>query len=226
MRLIDADALLLRIDCHGTNKFGMLDEDIREYISKQPTIDPEIVQPQWIPVTERLPKTSKQYLVTVDELRWPKNTYDSVDSPTERLFVTSMYFDCTNKLWHDSDIFWINALIDPEDVLDGYVAVAWLPLPEPYTAKVEDDDNARRVKPLEFDRFKNDTLKDAQPTTPAHWEKADIPLPYQVRTVPTPSRTVAHREMYVCSACGEYSEQNTRYCPHCGARMDRKDGNG
>lgn len=56
MRLIDADALLLRIDCHGTNKFGMLDEDIREYISKQPTIDPEIVQPQWIPVAERMPR--------------------------------------------------------------------------------------------------------------------------------------------------------------------------
>ena len=56
MRLIDADALLLRIDCHGTNKFGMLDEDIREYISKQPTIDPAIVQPQWIPVTERMPQ--------------------------------------------------------------------------------------------------------------------------------------------------------------------------
>lgn len=92
----------------------------------------ELSKFQWIPVTKRLPETSKQYLVTADELRWPKSTYDSVDSPTERLFVTSMYFDCTNKLWHDSDGFVINALIDPEDVLNGYVAVAWLPLPEPY----------------------------------------------------------------------------------------------
>lgn len=92
----------------------------------------ELSKFQWIPVTKRLPETSKQYLVTADELRWPKSTYDSVDSPTERLFVTSMYFDCTNKLWHDSDGFVINALIDPEDVLNGCVAVAWLPLPEPY----------------------------------------------------------------------------------------------
>lgn len=92
----------------------------------------ELSKFQWIPVTKRLPETSKQYLVTVDELRWPKSTYDSVDSPTERLFVTSMHFDCTNRLWHDSDGFVINALIDPEDVLNGYVAVAWLPLPEPY----------------------------------------------------------------------------------------------
>lgn len=98
----------------------------------------------------------------------------------------------------------------------------WLPLPEPYTAKVEDDDNARRVKPLEFDRFKNDTLKDAQPTAPAHWEKADIPLPYQMRTVPTPSGTFAHREMYVCSACDGYNDKNTQYCPHCGAKMDKE----
>lgn len=98
----------------------------------------------------------------------------------------------------------------------------WMPLPEPYTAKVEDDDNARRVKPLEFDRFKNDTLKDAQPTTPAHWEKADIPLPYQMRTVPTPSGTFAHMEMYVCSACDGYNDKNTQYCPHCGAKMDKE----
>lgn len=113
------------------------------------------------------------------------------------------------------------------DLGDGGSEVThWMPLPEPYTAKAEDDDNARRVKPLEFDRFKNDTLKDAQPTTPAHWEKADIPLPYQMRTVPTPSGTFVHREMYVCSACDGYNDKNTQYCPHCGARMDRKDGNG
>ena len=148
MRLIDADRLanLLENDlqsfkemisehgkglAHGTRiALGLAKE--------QPTITQESLQPQWIQVTERLPKTSKQYLVTVDELRWPKNTYDSVDSPTERLFVTSMYFDCTNKLWHDSDSFVINALIDPEDILDGYVALAWMPLPEPY--KEEHDD--------------------------------------------------------------------------------------
>ena len=39
-RLIDADALMLRVDMHGTNKFGMLDEDIREFINAAPTIIP------------------------------------------------------------------------------------------------------------------------------------------------------------------------------------------
>ena len=39
MRLIDADALKLRIDIHGTNKFGMLDEDIRQFVDNEPTAD-------------------------------------------------------------------------------------------------------------------------------------------------------------------------------------------
>lgn len=80
----------------------------------------------------------------------------------------------------------------------------WMPLPEPYTADAEENEGVQ----------------------PAHWEKADIPLPYQMRTVPTPSGTFAHREMYVCSACDGYNDKNTQYCPHCGAKMDRKDGNG
>ena len=147
MRLIDADALRNALnDAGGTGAerggwadgwCKAIDAAIR-MLEKAPTVEPER---QWIPVTERLPETSKQYLVTADELRWPKSTYDSVDSPTERLFVTSMYFDCTNKLWHDSDGFVINALIDPEDVLNGCVAVAWLPLPEPYTP-AEEEGNA------------------------------------------------------------------------------------
>lgn len=42
-RYIDADALLLKIDLHGTNKFGMLDEDIREFVKQIPTDDVEEV---------------------------------------------------------------------------------------------------------------------------------------------------------------------------------------
>lgn len=33
---IEREALLLRIDCYGTNKFGMLDEDIRAFVKAQP----------------------------------------------------------------------------------------------------------------------------------------------------------------------------------------------
>ena len=38
-RYIDVDVLLLKIDMHGTNKFGMLDEDIREFIRSIQTSD-------------------------------------------------------------------------------------------------------------------------------------------------------------------------------------------
>ena len=49
-RLIDADALMMRINGHGTNKFGILhDVDIREFINEQPTIDAvPVVHGEWI----------------------------------------------------------------------------------------------------------------------------------------------------------------------------------
>lgn len=46
---IDREALLLRIDCHGTNRFGMLDEDIRAFVKAQPAADvAPVVHGQWI----------------------------------------------------------------------------------------------------------------------------------------------------------------------------------
>ena len=36
---IEREKMLLQVDLHGTNKFGMLDEDIREFIKKQPAAD-------------------------------------------------------------------------------------------------------------------------------------------------------------------------------------------
>ena len=45
---IEREALLLQIDLHGTNKFGMLDENIREFIKKQPTADVvEVKHGEW-----------------------------------------------------------------------------------------------------------------------------------------------------------------------------------
>lgn len=36
---IERGAVMLKIDLHGTNKFGMLDEDIREFVKEIPTAD-------------------------------------------------------------------------------------------------------------------------------------------------------------------------------------------
>ena len=45
---IKREALLLRIDCHGTNKFGMLDEDIRAFVKAQPAADvAPVVHGRW-----------------------------------------------------------------------------------------------------------------------------------------------------------------------------------
>ena len=45
---IEREALLLRIDCHGTNKFGMLDEDIRAFVKAQPAADvAPVVHGRW-----------------------------------------------------------------------------------------------------------------------------------------------------------------------------------
>lgn len=47
---IEREALLLRIDCYGTNKFGMLDEDIRAFVKAQPAADvAPVVHARWIP---------------------------------------------------------------------------------------------------------------------------------------------------------------------------------
>jgi len=50
---IEREALLLRIDCHGTNKFGMLDENIRAFVKAQPAVDAApVVHGLWMPVYE------------------------------------------------------------------------------------------------------------------------------------------------------------------------------
>ena len=51
---IDREALLLRIDCYGTNKFGMLDEDIRAFIKAQPAADvAPVIHAHWIEQEDR-----------------------------------------------------------------------------------------------------------------------------------------------------------------------------
>ena len=93
----------------------------------------------------------------------------------------------------------LNRIAEQPTISPESLQPQWIPATEPYTAK-----------------------EDLQPATPAHWGKADIPLPYQVRTIPTPSGTFTHMEMYVCSACDGYNDKNTQYCPHCGAKMDKE----
>ena len=205
MRLIDADKLVNSLE----NNLQSFEEMISEHgkgiahgtrialrrVEEQPTIAPENPQPQWIPVTERLPECGEHYesndvLVSVDyrpdDPEETKDTFVSIDH---------VCFNC-----FEQGEFSIERDNPYDTEPSPYFVTHWMPLPEPYTADAEENEGVQ----------------------PAHWEKADIPLPYQMRTVPTPSGTFAHREMYVCSACDGYNDKNTQYCPHCGAKMDKE----
>lgn len=69
MRLIDAD----KFEAYSANGTDLEGEEFLAYLSGMqrvledidaaPTIDPEILRPRWIPVTERLPDTDKDVLV-------------------------------------------------------------------------------------------------------------------------------------------------------------------
>lgn len=122
MRLIDADAMTSKIkkqyceDCdrrkgENNGKRYMVYEigdapcracsidDIYADLDDAPTIQPE---PHWIPVTERPPETTGEYLVTKREMY------------THRLIIDiAMYF--VNDGWHKAD-----------------PVIAWIPKPEPY----------------------------------------------------------------------------------------------
>lgn len=94
---------------------------------------------QWISVKDRLPKAEDEYgwancIITCLESRWPKSTYDIVDAPEEREFVTPAMFDVNQKIWHigmDGNSMAINAMIPIDDApLNGYCVTHWMPLPD------------------------------------------------------------------------------------------------
>ena len=163
-------------------------------------LDPETrrVTLRAIPVLERIDKDQEPCRLAVaalrrqEEPRWIP-VKDRLPEEKQRVLVRCKTVGTTVG-WR----LWGEWMTDLGD--GGSEVTNWMPLPEPYTADAEENEGVQ----------------------PAHWEKTDIPLPYQVRTVPTPSGTFAHREMYVCSACDGYNDKNTQYCPNCGAKMDKE----
>lgn len=207
MRLIDADALEKRFEHLETFENDLVHKVTEEekgmriayHLAKYEThVAPTIDTESLRP--QWIPFTWRETTAEdgIDPEEFPLMACGELPENGQDILVTN-----GDRVW--SDTFWDDAGLYLDSCIDlvEYVE-AWMPLPEPYTADAEENEGVQ----------------------PAHWEKADIPLPYQMRTVPTPSGTFAHREMYVCSACDGYNDKNTQYCPHCGARMDRKDGNG
>ena len=73
-RYIDADALMLRVNCHGTNKYGVLhDVDIRAFIDEQPTVDAvPVVHGHWeiVPNDENTDDYYKMRCSVCGEILW------------------------------------------------------------------------------------------------------------------------------------------------------------
>lgn len=121
MRLIDADKLVNSLE----NNLQSFEEMISEHgkgiahgtrialglVKEQPTISPENPQPQWIPVTERMPQ---EHQIVVG---WTK------DNPFSRYREEVV-------TWNGKGWVFVYA--------QRYVTNVkyWMPLPEPYTAKV------------------------------------------------------------------------------------------
>ena len=100
MRLIDADAL--------DYELGASDRDIyvRECLAEAPSV---VVEPHWIPVTERLPKEDGSYLVSGKWGSGKESVGDCEFSVEDGYFQTAWNFD----------------------------VLAWMPLPEPFKGATE-----------------------------------------------------------------------------------------
>ncbi len=103
MRPIDADAFKKYIDAQEGRPFigCTVGEAMKILIDEQPTIQPE---PQWIPVSERLPRDGSWNIFT-----------DGKNISVERYKADAIDHFFPNGRWFEL-----------EDV------IAWMPLPEPY----------------------------------------------------------------------------------------------
>lgn len=211
MRLIDADYILSALNVFSDREYGNEHflsgiETAREIVKDAPTIEPK---PQWIPVTEKLPENEGDFIVTAN------------DSITGLFVVKDHCYKRTDGKMQFLNQIDGNLYHNHDGELKRHTRniTAWMPLPEPYTlADVKGDDNAQRVKPVEFDQFKNDTLKDVQPVVHGKWK----PVRYTTYCSCGKSYETYH---YLCTACNHiaYAQPyGLKYCPNCGAKMDKE----
>lgn len=77
-------------------------------------------EPKWIPVSERLPKSSGVYIVS----RWFSDGEESA------ILTDANYYDGNGDWYNDNRINWGRDLVTNK-------IVAWMPLPIPYSWKVD-----------------------------------------------------------------------------------------
>lgn len=220
MRLIDADRLINLLEEYLQDFKSMVSEHGKglahgtrlaiERIAEQPSIELEAMRPQWIPVTERLPENAAhpgafcpKYMVMTKY-----GVTEGWYNPDRESWFILFWFMTERFLEHEISFERGDIPRVLKVPLHTGIVTAWMPLPEPYTlADVKGDDNAQRVKPLEFDWFKNDTLKDVQPVVHGKWMPNNFDNP----------------AFFFCSKCNCVFHKKTNFCPNCGAKMGEED---
>ena len=122
MRLIDADALIE----FCAERWIPLNIDA---VNMQPTVQPD---PQWIPVSERLPEDLVEVNVTWVN-RNPESYYEPIkDKP----FATTAVYYKGEWYWYSAtcvDYLAEYGMCDWNKIDEAIEIIAWMPLPEPYT---------------------------------------------------------------------------------------------
>jgi hypothetical protein len=102
-------------------------------------------QTRWIPVSERLPKDIKPVIVT-----WknndPKSYYQYI---VGKHFIGTAHFKNGKWFWYSSvteDLLAEYGKCDSEEFDEAIEVIAWMPLPEPYKAESEDEEDI----PMEY----------------------------------------------------------------------------
>ena len=138
MRLIDADTLWNALNDaggtgaeHGTWDDGWdkaIDAAIR-MLEKAPTVK---LQPQWIPVTERLPDDYDErfYMCVVEN-------HES-DPPMYLQYLENAGFGLWNDVFDEHTLGFIDSVFSTNEELGYEKVLAWMPLPEPYTPDGEE----------------------------------------------------------------------------------------
>jgi hypothetical protein len=132
-----------------------------EHLKTMPSVQPE---PQWIPVTERLPECEQEVLIcTMKKVYVSRKT--GMVWCEEPIITPALYEDGTmleiNSKWRWEDIdyagwdeeedcgiipegWWENRHFNPDDVYNNIVdkkVVAWMQLPEPYKENEYEEKN-------------------------------------------------------------------------------------
>ena len=145
MRLIDADALEKRFEYLATVGNDLVHKVTEEekgmrtayHLAKYethvaPTISPESLQPQWIPVAERLPEDCDErfYMCVVEN-------HES-DPPMYLQYLENTGFGLWSNVFDEHTLGFVGSDFSTNEELGYEKVLAWMTLPEPYTAEGKD----------------------------------------------------------------------------------------